>query len=91
MTLKEYLILTDTTQKQFAARFDVTPGLVNQWISGLVRISPERALQIEKATAGVLTRHDLCPNFPWEEAAAAAPLLVKASGGGGQNNAPRKN
>lgn len=70
MKLKQYLKKTGTTQRQFAVRMGVTQGLVNQWISGLTKVGPERALEIEKATAGMVTRRELCPQFPWDEAAA---------------------
>lgn len=50
------------TQEDFARRLGVSQGLVWQWINGRTRITAERAIQIEAATAGEVTRHDLRPD-----------------------------
>jgi DNA-binding transcriptional regulator YdaS (Cro superfamily) len=51
------------TRAELAQRVGVTPGLVSHWISGYVRISAERALQIEQATDGAIPRHLLRPDL----------------------------
>jgi DNA-binding transcriptional regulator YdaS (Cro superfamily) len=43
----------------------VTPGLVSQWRSGFTGISLERAIQIEKATAGAVRCEDMRPDIDW--------------------------
>lgn len=63
MKLKKYLRQTATTQAEFARRIGVTQGLVNQWLSGKTRITAERAVQIESATGGHVTRQDLRPDI----------------------------
>lgn len=63
MDLAAYLSAHDLTQKAFAARLKVSAGLVSQWLSGETKITGERAVQIENATNGVVTRGDLRPDL----------------------------
>lgn len=63
MEIKDYLQDNGITQAGFAEQLGVTQGLVNQWIRGKTRVTPERALQIERATAGGLRRERLRPDI----------------------------
>jgi DNA-binding transcriptional regulator YdaS (Cro superfamily) len=49
----------------------VTHEAVRHWIRGSNRITAERALQIEAATAGAVTRADLRPDLFADQAKAA--------------------
>jgi DNA-binding transcriptional regulator YdaS (Cro superfamily) len=70
MKLSRYLEETDTTQAEFASRLDVTQGRVWQWLNG-DRVPAERVLEIERATEGKVSRHDLRPDlYPRDNAAA---------------------
>jgi DNA-binding transcriptional regulator YdaS (Cro superfamily) len=60
MNLHEYM--GTTTQKEFAERLGVTPGLVSQWIVGRAPVPPERAVEIERLTRGMVTRLELRPD-----------------------------
>lgn len=72
MNLKEYLAKHELTQTEFASRVPVNQGLLSQWLSGRRRIAAEHVLNIERATAGNVTRHDLRPDiYPRENNAAA--------------------
>lgn len=68
MNLSEYL--ETTRQADLAASIGVTQGAVSHWINGRVRVPAERVLDIERATGGKVSRHDLRPDlYPAEEAA----------------------
>lgn len=54
-------------QTALAKEVGVTQGLVWQWLNNIRPIAPERAVDIERATKGQVTRRDLCPDFPWGE------------------------
>lgn len=69
MTLDEYL--KERTQTDLARRLKVTQGLVGHWVSGRVKISAERALDIENATDGAVTRNELRPDIFGSEAPRA--------------------
>jgi DNA-binding transcriptional regulator YdaS (Cro superfamily) len=62
MNLDRYLSTQSLSQQEFADRLGVTQGMVWQWVRGRQRITAERALQIEKATAGLVSKHDLRPD-----------------------------
>ena len=68
MQLKKYLSEVGLTQVEFAAKLEVTPGAVWQWINGY-GIAPENALKIERATEGRVTRHELRPDIYPQDAA----------------------
>ena len=59
MELADYLSSKQISQDDFAKRLGVTQGLVSQWLTARTRITAERALEIEKATGGAVTRHEL--------------------------------
>ena len=50
-------------QTAFAAKLGVSQGLVWQWMNGKTRITAERAIQIESATEGAVTRAELRPDL----------------------------
>jgi DNA-binding transcriptional regulator YdaS (Cro superfamily) len=64
MDLKTYF--KTTTQDSLAKALGVTPGAVNQWVSGLTTVSAERCIQIEQATGGQVRCEDLRPDVAWE-------------------------
>ena len=63
MKINEYLENQAISQAEFARRLGVTTGSVWQWVEGRVRVSPERAAQIEQVTAGAVKRHELRPDL----------------------------
>ena len=63
MNLKTYLKRTKRSQSEFAGKLGVTQGLVSQWVKGVTTITPERAIDIEGATEGMVTRYDLRPDI----------------------------
>ena len=66
MTLKEFIkSLRVGDVKKFAARLGVSPSYLSQMASGRAAISPTRALMIESATEGQVSRAELRPH-DWE-------------------------
>lgn len=63
MDLKTYLELNRLTQACFAKKINVTQGLIHQFVSGKTRVTAERAVEIERATGGAVTRTDLRPDL----------------------------
>lgn len=63
MELRTYLEETGLTQAEFAAKLQVTQGMIGHWLHGRKRITAEQAKAIEEATAGKVTRHDLRPDI----------------------------
>ena len=70
MDIKAYLKEHSMSQEEFATKLGVTQGLVWQWLEGRTRITAERAVEIEAATGGKVTRHELRPDLYPEERAA---------------------
>lgn len=74
MNLVDYLESTGTTQDAFAKSVGVTQGAVHQWVTGKLKVTPEKAREIERATGGKVKRMDLRPDIfgpiPKESAAA---------------------
>lgn len=69
--IRKYLKDTGLTQAQFAEKAKVPQGLVSQWVNDKLRVSAERVLDVESATEGRLSRHDLRPDiYPRDNAAA---------------------
>jgi DNA-binding transcriptional regulator YdaS (Cro superfamily) len=54
------------SQAALAAQLGVEPPTVNQWTTGRRPVPAPRAIEIEQATNGGVSRHDLCPDFPWD-------------------------
>lgn len=50
-------------QTSLAVALGVTQGLVWQWLNGRTRITAEKAIEIEKATRGQVSRRDLRPDL----------------------------
>lgn len=70
MELKKYL--ERTTQAAFADEVHVSQGMVGHWVTGRKRITAEKAVAIENATNGEVTRYELRPDIfgePPQEAA----------------------
>ncbi len=63
MDIQTYLRETGVTQTAFAGQLRVSQGLVWQWLKGRTPITAERAVQIERATGGLVTRHELRPDI----------------------------
>jgi len=63
MELSKYL--EKTSQTIFAEALGVSQGAVWQWASGKTPPSPEKALAIERATDGKVTRQELRPTDFW--------------------------
>jgi DNA-binding transcriptional regulator YdaS (Cro superfamily) len=61
MTLNEYL--QTHSQTELARALGVSQGLVGHWVHGRKRITAERAVQIERATGGQVTRAELRPDL----------------------------
>lgn len=61
MDIATYLKTADLTQEEFARRVGVSQGAVSQWLLGKIKPSPRRALDIERASEGAISRHELCP------------------------------
>lgn len=80
--LRKYLTDRKVTQEEFGLRFTpaVSQGLIHQWMNfldgkkkGATRITPERAVEIERLTDGAVPKHKLCKLFaPAKPAKAAA-------------------
>lgn len=56
------------SKAQLAKLLGIKPPTVTQWAKGLRPVPPARALQIERLTNGEVSRTDLCPLFPWDDA-----------------------
>lgn len=69
MQLAEYLKETKVSQAEFARRLDVSPGLIWQWLNDHRPIAAEQVLPIEKATDGMVSRHELRPDIYPQDAA----------------------
>lgn len=64
MDLKTYF--QNNSQVDLAKALGVTAGAVNQWVSGLSKVSAERCPAIEKATSGLVRCEDLRPDVQWD-------------------------
>jgi len=61
MDIQTYRRTHNLSQAQFAdllvaAGYPTTQSLVSQWENGIVRVSPERATQIDTVTGGEVSR-----------------------------------
>lgn len=52
-------------QADLARALGVTPGLVNQWVTGATKPTAERCIQIDEATGGLVRCEDLRPDVNW--------------------------
>ncbi len=63
MDLREYLdSLPRGGVAEFAKRLDISPSYLSQLAAGTTQRSPERCVEIERATNGEVTRRDLRPD-----------------------------
>lgn len=51
------------SQVALARKLNVSPQAVGQWVAGITRITAERAIQIERATGGAVTRAEIRPDL----------------------------
>ena len=65
MDLKTYFRSESLAAKKLAKALDISPSHLSQMASGKTPVSPARAVQIENATCGAVTRRDLYPDS-WE-------------------------
>lgn len=69
MNLTEYLeALPWGGKKIIALRLGVTASYLSRLVSGDRSITAERAIQIEEATCGIVTRSELRPDIQWSPA-----------------------
>ena len=61
--LAAYLVDQKLSQEAFAKMLGVSQGAVHQWLTLETKITAERAVQIEAATNGKLTRYDCRPDL----------------------------
>jgi len=61
--LAAYLDDEKLSQEAFAKTLGVSQGLVHQWLRLETKITAERAVQIEAATNGKLSRYDCRPDL----------------------------
>ncbi|WP_150548773.1 YdaS family helix-turn-helix protein [Pseudomonas marincola] len=54
-------------KKRLASILNIELSYLSRLASGNRGITAERAIQIESATDGEITRHELRPDFPWRE------------------------
>ena len=65
MDLKTYIDSRRGAASELARKLGVSLSFLSQMASGVSSISPERCVEIEEATGGVVTRKDLKP-ARWE-------------------------
>jgi DNA-binding transcriptional regulator YdaS (Cro superfamily) len=78
MTLSDYIKSSDTKRSELAHAIGVAPAYLYQMEHGLRSISPARAVQLERATSGAISRRDLRPtdwHLIWPEMADAQPVV----------------
>lgn len=66
MDLKSYFASERLAAKKLAEALGISPSYLSQISSGTAKVSPERAVEIEIATRGAVTRRDLFPTN-WEK------------------------
>ena len=65
MDLKTYIASERGAAKKLADALGISPSYLSQLSGGSSPISPERAVEIERKTAGVVSRRDMFPGN-WE-------------------------
>lgn len=63
MNIRTYLKKYRLSQERFGKKIGVSQGLVWQWLEGRTLITAERAVGIERKTAGEIKRHELRPDI----------------------------
>jgi DNA-binding transcriptional regulator YdaS (Cro superfamily) len=61
MKLLRY-VQTHSTQRELAVKLGITPVLISQWANESRPVPPERCVELEMATDGMVTRRDLRPD-----------------------------
>jgi DNA-binding transcriptional regulator YdaS (Cro superfamily) len=77
--LKTYVASERGAAKKLADSLGISPSYLSQLISGRSAVSPERAVDIERATSLAVTRRDLFPeNWQriWPELQAEQPAAA---------------
>jgi DNA-binding transcriptional regulator YdaS (Cro superfamily) len=62
MKLSDYLTRHELSQEAFAKSIGVSQGMVYQWIAGRTPVAVQKAVLIERATGGLVSRKDLHPD-----------------------------
>lgn len=78
MNLKDY---TDQhTQTALAKQIGAAPSFVNEWVNKKRPIPVRFVVAIEKATNGLVTRREMCPDWEtiWPELSAPVKVSRKA-------------
>lgn len=66
MDLPEYMqSLPRGGKKQLALRLRIPPSYLSRLVSGDRKVTAERAIQIELATGGLVSRFDVRPDVEW--------------------------
>ena len=63
MDIPTWLETNRYSQNDLGKMLGVTQGAVSQWIAGAVKISAERAVDIERVTQGAVRREELRPDI----------------------------
>ncbi len=59
MNLTDYLSAEGNSAAALARELGVAPAVIYQWRTGLRSVPPDRCVDIERATAGAVSRRDL--------------------------------
>lgn len=65
MKLREYMNLEGVRPTRLALVLGVAPAYLYQMATGVRSIAPDRAIEIEKATAGAVRCEELRPDVDW--------------------------
>jgi len=63
MNLKSFLDSGSKSQDDLASILGVSQGMISHWVTGRNRLTAERAIQIEQATDGQVSRYALRPDI----------------------------
>lgn len=80
MKLTNYLRERELSHAAFARLIGVSQPVVSGWVNGVAPVPEKRAVQIEIATSGAVTRRDLRPDDwaqIWPELATATPATAQ--------------
>ena len=78
MDLKHYFSTARGAASDLAERLGISPSYLSQMASGAAPISAERAIEIEKATNGLVTCEELHPSADWAYVRGTAKKTVEA-------------
>lgn len=60
-------------QAALARSLDISPSMVNQWVTGARQVPAERCPTIERATDGAVRCEDLRPDVDWSVLRGTSP------------------